>query len=129
MWAVTTLSREPSQSSSQMCMGQAVEVGPCAGPQVELVYNISVPNSARRLPTASQMLATLARARGWTTGSGLPDEGRAGRQVRRPTHTHFLTNHHHHTVAGYPTSAAAQTHQKNKRVEYLAGMSRDRRHV
>lgn len=50
--------------------------------QVERVYNISVPNSERRLPTASQMLAAFAKARGWTTGAGLPDEARAGRQVR-----------------------------------------------
>ena len=45
------------------------------------MYNIAVPNSARRLPTASQMLAAFAKARGWTTGAGLPDEARAGRQV------------------------------------------------
>jgi hypothetical protein len=31
--------------------------------------------------TATHMLAALASARGWTTGAGLPDEARAGRQV------------------------------------------------
>lgn len=34
-----------------------------------------------RPATATVMLAALASARGWTTGAGLPDEARAGRQV------------------------------------------------
>ncbi len=38
-------------------------------------------SGADRTPSASQMLAALAFGRGWTTGAGLPDEARAGRQV------------------------------------------------
>lgn len=51
--------------------------------QIERVYNITVPHKAGQSVAAPQMLAALASARGWTTGAGLPDEARAGRQVLR----------------------------------------------
>lgn len=44
--------------------------------------------------TATHVLAALASARGWTTGAGLPDEARAGRQVTAPA-MHALTATRH----------------------------------
>jgi hypothetical protein len=37
--------------------------------------------SGCRPPTAVELLRALAVMRGWAIGNGLPDEGRAGRQI------------------------------------------------
>ena len=55
-------------------------------PQLEACYSIRLPppephELPNTPPTALQLLRTIAIMRGWTAGSGLPDESRAGRQV------------------------------------------------
>lgn len=54
--------------------------------QVEECYGLRLPPAPPHLPpytppTAAQLLRALALMRGWTAGSGLPDESRAGRQL------------------------------------------------
>ncbi|GIL57282.1 hypothetical protein Vafri_12537 [Volvox africanus] len=56
--------------------------------QLTAVYGIKLPSPPRHLPpetapTAEQVLRAYAVLRGWTAGSGLPDETRAGRQLLR----------------------------------------------
>ncbi|GFR44328.1 hypothetical protein Agub_g5541, partial [Astrephomene gubernaculifera] len=56
--------------------------------QLTAVYGIKLPPAPRHLPpdtppTAEQALRAYAVLRGWTAGSGLPDETRAGRQFLR----------------------------------------------
>ncbi|KAJ9531729.1 hypothetical protein QJQ45_021879 [Haematococcus lacustris] len=56
--------------------------------QIEAVYGLRLPPAPAHLPAstpapASQVLRALAMLRGWTAGSGLPDEHRTGRQLLR----------------------------------------------
>ncbi|GIL89787.1 hypothetical protein Vretimale_16572 [Volvox reticuliferus] len=56
--------------------------------QLTAVYGIKLPLPPRHMPpetapTAEQVLRAYAVLRGWTAGSGLPDETRAGRQILR----------------------------------------------
>jgi large subunit GTPase 1 len=57
----------------------------CGRAQLEAVYGIKLPAEAgsepSTAPKAGQLLMTYALLRGWTAGSGLPDESRAGRQM------------------------------------------------
>ncbi|EFJ46500.1 hypothetical protein VOLCADRAFT_105489 [Volvox carteri f. nagariensis] len=69
---------------------QPVEVvaGRVGRAQLTAVYGIKLPPPPRHMspddpPTAEQVLRAYAVLRGWTAGSGLPDETRAGRQILR----------------------------------------------
>eukprot|EP00198_Chlamydomonas_reinhardtii_P009867 XP_001699204.1 hypothetical protein CHLREDRAFT_206017 [Chlamydomonas reinhardtii] len=60
----------------------------CGREQLGRVYGIKLPPAPKHLPptsppTAEQLLRAYAVLRGWTAGSGLPDETRAGRQILR----------------------------------------------
>ncbi|KAG2433073.1 hypothetical protein HYH02_012777 [Chlamydomonas schloesseri] len=60
----------------------------CGRDQLARVYGIKLPPALKHLPpssppTAEQLLRAYAVLRGWTAGSGLPDETRAGRQILR----------------------------------------------
>ena len=59
----------------------AARVG--AGPPASAEAALAVVNDQVQLSTGTRLLISLARARGWTGGGGLPDEARAGRQILR----------------------------------------------
>eukprot|EP00798_Chlamydomonas_sp_ICE-L_P026354 gene26354-17451_t len=57
-------------------------------PQLETLYSLRLPppqahEPADTPPTARVVLKNMALLKGWTVGSGLPDEVRAGRQILR----------------------------------------------
>lgn len=75
--------------------------------QLSQVYGLRLPPAAAHMhadsaPTADQVLRAYATLRGWTAGSGLPDETRAGRQLLRDYTTGKLL------YCQLPPGAAAQ---------------------